>query len=219
MLIHIVPFKHFNGLADIETNEIFISPDAPNYTIIDELAHLLAHDIKHGNTWKQWCHKLAGFIPPHNNVIDGLLPLGNNIGNISGIQQILTDYNLLQQYRRFSQRILGNEGHWEVLGDNKIRLYPTPKGSFPVAMLYIPFISTWRTPANRQLTMDLMLAETMIMLGNARGKLSSIPSPDGGSITLDGDDMKSKGYELRTQVLKDSLLLSDDPGASSIFRY
>jgi len=142
-----------------------------------------------------------------------------NIGNITGIQQILTDYHMLQSYRRFSARILGNEGHWEVLGDNKIRLYPTPKGSFPVVILYIPAITTWRTPANKLLAMDMLLAETMIMLGAVRGKFSGIPSPDGGSLTLDGTDMRQKGYELRDKIMADAMLLSDDPQASAIYRY
>lgn len=142
-----------------------------------------------------------------------------NIGNISGIQQIMTDYFLLQSYRRFSARILSNEGHWEVLGDNKIRLYPTPKGSFPVVVLYIPSITTWRTPANKLLVYDMLLAESMIMLGNARGKFSGIPSPDGGSLTLNGSDLLQKGYELRDKAFADAMLLSDDPEASAIFRF
>jgi hypothetical protein len=40
-----------------------------------------------------------------------------NIGNISGIQNILTDYHLLQAYRKFSQKVLATEGHWEVIGE------------------------------------------------------------------------------------------------------
>ncbi len=71
-----------------------------------------------------------------------------NIGNISGIQNILTDYHLLQSYRKFSQKVLGTEGHWEVLGevdgeakDQLIRLYPTPKGSFP-GLYYIILLLT-----------------------------------------------------------------------------
>jgi hypothetical protein len=142
-----------------------------------------------------------------------------NIGNITGIQQILTDYHLLQSYRRFSQRILGNEGHWEVLGDNKIRLYPTPKGAFPVVVLYIPAISTWRTPSNRLLAMDMVLAETMVILGHARKKFSGIPAPDGGTLTLDGDALVQAGTELREKVMADALLLSTDPHASAIYRY
>ena len=219
MLIHIVPFKYCNALSDIQTREIFISPTAPDYALVDEIAHMVSGSLCHDAKWHEQCMQFAGFIPPHNKSFDMLLPVAANIGNISGIQNILTDYTLLQQYRRFSQRILGNEGHWEVLGDNKIRLYPTPKGSFPVVMLYIPAITTWRTPANRLLAMDMMLAETMIMLGNTRGKFAGIPSPDGGSLTLDGNDLRTKGYELRDKVMQDALLLSDDPQGSAIYRY
>lgn len=142
-----------------------------------------------------------------------------NIGNITGIQQILTDYHLLQQYRRFSQRILSNEGHWEVKGDNKIRLFPTPKGAFPVVMQYIPVIDTWRTPANRKLAMDALLAESMIMLGNVRAKYGNIPSPDGGTLSLDGADLKSKGWELREKTIQNALALNVDPESSGIYRY
>jgi hypothetical protein len=35
-----------------------------------------------------------------------------NIGNITGIQNVLTDYHLLQAYRKFSQKVLGTEGQW-----------------------------------------------------------------------------------------------------------
>jgi len=189
------------------------------------MAHFIS-GADHDEEWKQTCLQSYGKIPPHNSEFDKIrrrlgIPsnIAGNIGNITGIQQILTDYHLLQSYRRFSQRLLGNEGHWEVLGDNKIRLYPTPKGSFPVTVLYIPPISTWRTPANKLLAMDMLLAESMIMLGSARGKFSGIPSPDGGSLSLDGGDLKQKGQELRDKVMQDAILLSDDPYASAIYRY
>ena len=142
-----------------------------------------------------------------------------NIGNITGIQQILTDYTLLQQYRRFSQRILSNEGHFEVLGNNKIRLYPTPKGAFPVVVLFTPVVTDFRTPANRRLIMDMALAEAMIAVGNARGKYAALPSPDGGTLTLDGEALRSKGFELRKEVMQEALLLSSDPEAGAIYRF
>lgn len=139
-----------------------------------------------------------------------------NIGNITGIQNILLDYHLLQSYRRFSQRILGTEGHWEVLGNRKIRLYPTPKGSFPVLVLYIPTISTFRGPLHRKIAMDMLLAESMIMLGNARGKFGSIPSPDGGSMTLNGEALLQRGYEMRDKIVDQANGLGEPIG---IFRH
>lgn len=190
------------------------------------MAHFTSGSADHDIAWHDACLDSYGSIPDHSTLLDDNrrrlgIPksIAANIGNISGIQNMLVDYTLLQQYRRFSARILGNEGHWEVLGDNKIRLYPTPKGSFPVLVLYIPAISTWRTPANRLLAFDMLLAETMIMLGHARGKFGGLPSPDGGSMTLDGNDLKTKGFELRKEVMEQALLLSDDAHASMIYRY
>jgi hypothetical protein len=146
-----------------------------------------------------------------------------NIGNISGIQNILLDYHLLAAYRKSSQKILGTEGHWEVINegnsnadgdslsakDQLIRLYPTPKGSFPVTVLYIPVVSHFRSPQARQLAYDMMLAEAKIALGNARRKLSGIPTPDGGSLSLDGGELVSSGEKEREDILKKAINLGE----------
>jgi hypothetical protein len=132
-----------------------------------------------------------------------------NIGNISGIQNLLTDYSLLQQYRKFSQRILSNEGNWEVLGDNKIRLYPTPKGAFGVVVLYIPVVYRWRSPQAREITMRFMLAESKKMIGEARRKISAIPGPDGGQINLNGDALVKEGNDEKEKALHDAILLGE----------
>jgi hypothetical protein len=135
-----------------------------------------------------------------------------NIGNVTGIQNVLLDYTLLMQYRRFSQRILGTEGHWECLGSRKIRLFPTPKGAFPVVVKYIPKISSFRSPISRRLVMDMILAESMIMLGMARGKFSGLPSPDGGSLTMNGADLITRGNEMRDKIIDQANSLADPLG-------
>lgn len=135
-----------------------------------------------------------------------------NIGNITGIQNILTDYFLLQSYRKFSQRILGNEGHWEFLGDRKIRLFPTPKGTFPVVVLYCPTINSFRGPVHRQLVMDMIVAEMKIVLGNVRSKYSSIPSPDGGSMTLNGDALRQEGEQEKKDIIDHANSLAEPLG-------
>lgn len=124
-----------------------------------------------------------------------------NIGNITGIQNILTDYHLLQHYRKFSQKILGTEGRWEWLGDERIRLYPTPKGTFPVLVLYVPPIGQFRTPQARQLAADMMVAEAKIVLGNARSKFTNIPDPAGGSLTMNGAELKKEGEEEKKEIV------------------
>jgi len=149
-----------------------------------------------------------------------------NIGNISGIQNILTDYHLLQAYRKFSQKVLGTEGHWEVINegtstvtgdmlsakDQLIRLYPTPKGAFPVVVLYIPVVNHFRSPQARMLCYDMMLAEARIAVGMARRKIAGMPTPDGGSINYDGSDLVQEGEKQREEIEQRAINLGEPLG-------
>ena len=147
-----------------------------------------------------------------------------NIGNISGIQNLLTDYHLLQSYRKFSQRILGNEGHWEFkvergtansnagVGTNyggTIKLYPVPKGSFPVVVEYLPSVDTFRSPQSQEATYRAFLAQMKIALGHARRKIQGIPGPDGGSITFDGNDLVSEGKDEYDKIVEFALSVGE----------
>lgn len=149
-----------------------------------------------------------------------------NIGNVSGIQNMLTDYHLLQAYRKFSQKVLGTEGHWEVIGegssnadgdqlsakDQLIRLYPTPKGAYPVVVLYVPVVSHFRSPQARMICYDMMLAEAKIAVGHARRKIAGMPTPDGGSISYDGSDMVQEGEKMKEEILKKAIELGEPLG-------
>jgi len=132
-----------------------------------------------------------------------------NIGNISGIQNMLLDYHLLLHYRKFSQRVLGTEGRWDFVDHNKIRLHPNPKGTFPVVVIYIPNVTQFQSPNARQICMNAFVAETKIMLGNARRKFASFPSPDGGTITLDGAALVQEGIEEKKKAEQDAMLLGE----------
>lgn len=135
-----------------------------------------------------------------------------NVGNVTGVQNILLDYHLLQAYRKFSARILGTEGRWEVLGDNKIRLYPTPRGNFPVIVKYLPFINRFKTPGAHEVTKRMLVAEAKIILGNIRSKFGGIPSPDGGTIQLNGEQLRTEGMQEKKDALADAILLGEPLG-------
>lgn len=146
-----------------------------------------------------------------------------NIGNISGYQQMLTDYHLLQAYRKFASKTLATEGHWEVINegnsnvegdtlsakDQLIRLYPTPKGAFPVVVLYIPVVNHFRSPQARQLCYDMMLAEARVVLGMARRKISGLPTPDGGSIQYDGESLVQEGEKDKEEIIDKAIKLGE----------
>lgn len=135
-----------------------------------------------------------------------------NVGNVSGIQNLLLDFHLLQAYRKFSQKILGTEGRWEVKGDNMIRLFPTPRGSFPVVIEYIPIVHRFRSPQAREVTKRMLVAEAKIILGNIRSKFGGIPSPDGGTMNLNGDALRTEGQAEKEQALMDALNLGEPLG-------
>jgi hypothetical protein len=235
MKIISVPFKHVSAMADIEAQEIYIGHKGMEdvvFSLKHEVCHLLSGDPDHGDKYTSTAENFGIEIPPNDLFKSVRRRLGiprniaANIGNISGIQNILTDYHLLQSYRKFSQKVLGTEGHWEVINevegsgegdslsakDQLIRLYPTPKGAFPVVVLYLPVINHFRSPQARQLTYDLMLAEARIALGSARRKINGLPTPDGGSISYDGGDLISEGEEAKKEILEKAIQLGEPMG-------
>ena len=159
---------------------------------------------------------------PNTTVIDDVFGAGNfvfNVANVSGSQSFLLDYNLLQSYRKFSSRILSLEGHWEVINEvdgdatkQLIRMYPSPKGVFPVLVLYIPVINYFRSPQARQLAYDMMLAEARIAIGSARRKISGMPSPDGGGISFDGNELIQEGEKAKEEIIDKAIKLGEPLG-------
>lgn len=136
-----------------------------------------------------------------------------NIGNISGIQNLLTDYHLLQAYRKFSSRILGNEGQWEFKPEQgTIRLFPVPKGSFPVIVEYLPSVDEFKTPGAKEITYRAFLAKVKEAVAGARRKFGAIPSPDGGTLNLDGEQLAQEGREEYEKACQDAILLGEPLG-------
>lgn len=142
-----------------------------------------------------------------------------NIGQVSGIQQLLTDYHLLQAYRKFSRKLLATEGHWEVVnevnGDTTeqlIRLYPTPKGVFPVVVVYYPVVTQFRSAQAKLLCYEMLLAEAKVMLGSARRKISGMPSPDGGRIEWDGEALMQEGLKAKEEITQKAINLGEPLG-------
>jgi hypothetical protein len=242
MKISLLPFKNVEAFADIETREIFvsnrfISPERIDQNFKHEFAHILSNQSDHTSDFKQCLSDLGGEHIEQQDEFKRLRKIcgikssiAANIGNISGIQNILTDYHLLQSYRKFSQKILGTEGHWEVINegnstvegdmlsskDQLIRLYPTPKGAFPVVVLYIPVITHFRSPQARALCYDMMLAEAKTVVGMARRKVTGMPTPDGGNISMDGGDLVQEGIKMKEEIIENAIKLGEPLGVFTL---
>ena len=208
-----------NGAVHLKDKDIFISNrislSLQLNTLVHEISHLLLNSPEHSNKWLD----LAKFILPSfiyssdgGKVDGGNMDGGNyalNIGNVTGIQNILTDYHLLQAYRKFSQRILGTEGQWELKGDNQIRLIPTPRGSYPVVVEYFPIVNRFTNATSKEVTKRMLVAEAKTILGNARSKFGNIPAPDGGSLSLNGEQLRTEGQAEKEKALQDAILLGE----------
>lgn len=237
MNITILPFKSVKAMADINTSEIFVGNsflrDDTENNIKHEFAHILSQDPDHGKKFYDHLNDLGGNHTEDKDIFKGLrkhlgipLNIAANIGSISGIQNMLLDYHLLAAYRKFSQAVLGTTGHWEMINegtstvtddsitakDQLIRLYPTPKGAFPVTVLYIPVVTHFRSPQARLLAYEMMLAEAKIAIGNARRKISGMPTPDGGSISYDGEALVSEGQKAKDEIIQKAISLGEPVG-------
>lgn len=153
-----------------------------------------------------------------------------NSGNFFNPGSMVLDYHMMQHYRRHTAKILGAEGRWEVMGEvdaqvngdqlsaefQKIRLIPTPKASFPVVVVYMPVVNSFRSPQARKIAYDYMEAEARIALGMARRKIQGVPTPDGGSLTLDGEALVREGEELKEKIMSQALMLGEPLGITCV---
>lgn len=163
------------------------------------------------------------FIGSLADVFDVRFHMFNNV-NLTNFGTMVLDYHLLNHFRRHTAKILGSEGRWEVtnevpytsIGDELsaskqlIRLYPTPKSVYPVMVTYIPCITSFKTPTSRQLTYDYLTAEAMIMVGMVRRKMQGLSTPDGGTLSLDGESLVKEGFDQKKLIL-DSIKDFDEP--------
>lgn len=223
MIIHLIPLRSVRGVSDLNTSEIFLNCNLGNVDLLStlehEIQHLIAGDCKHYKELHGYDDdELSANMRDANNFLAAHGYAGN-IGNISGIQGILTDFHLLQHYRKFSQRILGTEGQWEFKpgagpgGSNTFRLFPVPRGSFPVVIEYLPSVTEFKKPSTREITIRAFLARMKMILGRIRGKFSGgIPGPDGSTITFDGDSLMTEGKEEWDNIISEAISLGEPLG-------
>lgn len=68
-------------------------------------------------------------------------------------------------------------------------------------VLYHPEITYFRSPQARLIAYDYMLAEAKEMLGMARRKLAGMPSPSGGTVGYDGDQLIKEAQEMKDKIV------------------
>jgi hypothetical protein len=104
------------------------------------------------------------------------------------------EWVLFKQYENMYARTSSQVGGWEWISDlGYIKLYPVPCRCQKAMVHYLQKCKDWKEIT--QAMWEGATAYAMIMLGNIRGKYAQPPGP-GGGMTLDGEYMRTKGYEL-----------------------
>jgi len=129
---------------------------------------------------------------------------GGSVGMINPVQPMwgnMGEWVLFKQYENMYARTSSQIGGWEWVSDlGYIKLYPTPCGGNTAMVHYLQKCKDWREV--NQAMQEGALAHAMIMLGHIRGKYASPPGP-GGGMQLDGEYMKTKGWEMKKEWQED----------------
>ncbi len=127
----------------------------------------------------------------YGGMLNPVQPMWGNMG----------EWVLFKQYENMYARTSSQTGGWEWVSDmGHIKLYPIPCRSQPVMVHYLQKCKDFK-----QVTQGMQegaLAHAMIMLGHIRGKYKQPPGP-GGGMSLDGEYMLQKGWELKKQWQED----------------
>jgi hypothetical protein len=119
-------------------------------------------------------------------------------GLIDPVQPIwgrMGEWVLYKQYEQMFASTSSQIGGWEWVSDmGHIKLYPTPCGMQKVMVHYLQKCKDWKEV--NQAMQDGCMCHAMIILGHIRGKYAQPPGP-GGGMQLDGDYMRTKGWELK----------------------
>lgn len=101
-----------------------------------------------------------------------------------------------KMYEQMFSNISSQIGGWEWISDmGYVKLYPTPCGSVPVSVNYLQKCKDWREVT--QSMQEGALCHAMIMLGHIRGKFMAPPGGSKTGMQLDGDYMRTKGWEMK----------------------
>ena len=120
--------------------------------------------------------------------------------NNSGSTSFVTDYWLtLASYEEYT-RVLGNQPHWEIINNNKLKLDPTPSINFVIGIKYKELPDENFIENNRWIR-QYTLAVCKTIEGEIRSKFSSFQAGSG-EVSLNGESLKAEGKQEMQELLE-----------------
>lgn len=190
-------FEDYAGREYFDYYTFHTAPGKSVYKLPDEVGCVRNVFYKEQGSFTSQASDLGGVIPmeyfyPGDN---GSAMQGGMMTPMQPIYGRMGEWVLYKQYENMYSRLSSQLGGWEWISDlGYIKLYPTPCRSDRVMVHYLQKCKDWKEVT--QAMQEGALAHAMIMLGHIRGKYQQPPGP-GGGMSLDGEYMKQKGWELK----------------------
>lgn len=129
----------------------------------------------------------------------------------------VSDFYLLQTHLEMIRKILSQEGSWDVINGNILQLYPTPTyNGETVILVYRGLDTATMHPYYRNWIQRYALAVSKGILGEVRGKYSSLPSPGGGA-SLNGAALTQQSEQEKEKLKEELLSEIEEPPAFTMF--
>ena len=126
------------------------------------------------------------------------------------------DFYLLQQNLEMMRKILGQDGSFTVLDNQYLHIDPKPTVAQTVIVIYRGLNSNTLHPAYRNWIQRYALACAKGVLGEIRGKYSTVPSPGGGA-KLNGESLIREAEKEKELLHKQLLDEFEEPPRFSTF--
>lgn len=188
-------FEDYAGREYFDYYTFFTIPGKSVYKMPDDVGMIRNVFYKETAKLGFQASDLDGAIPLDYMYSGGASMMGGMVNPVQPMWGKMGEWVLYKQYESMFARTSSNLGGWEWVSDlGHIKLYPIPCGSQKVMVHYLQKCKDWKEV--NQAMQEGALAHAMIMLGHIRGKYAQPPGP-GGGMALDGDYMRTKGWELK----------------------
>lgn len=189
--------EEYAGPEHFDYYNFYTTPGKSVYKLPDDVGIVRNVYYKEQGNFGFAASDLGGVIP-----VEYFYPGGSYMGMSGGLMNPtqpvfgrMGEWTLYNQTMHMFNRLSSNIGGWEWVSDlGHIKLYPVPCKPCRVIVHYLQKCKDWKETT--QAMIDGVYAMCLIALGNIRGKYPQLPGP-GGGMSMDGDFMRNKGYELK----------------------
>jgi hypothetical protein len=129
----------------------------------------------------------------------------------------VSDFYLMQMHLEMIRKILGQEGTWDIINGNILQIYPVPAmNGETVVLVYRGLDTGTMHPYYKNWIQRYALAVAKGILGEVRGKYSSLPSPGGGA-SLNGKDLLQASQQEKEKLKEELLSEIEEPPVFTLF--